>query len=182
VSRQAGPGRSGRDGGIQPLKAILLIAAVVLIGVLVLHHNPNKVKTAGSGATTTRPTTAASTAPPTSTPPTTLVPVSSVKLQVLNGDSATLPLAGEWSSKLHATPGYDTLAGDNATSRVSASVIYVLTPGYGPEALALAEQVGLTAAAVNQTVPPPASAPIPSADRTKANLVLVIGPDLAGRA
>jgi hypothetical protein len=42
--------------------------------------------------------------------------------------------------------------------------------------------VALPVTAVNQTVPAPASAPIPAAERTTANLVLVIGPDLAGSA
>jgi hypothetical protein len=42
--------------------------------------------------------------------------------------------------------------------------------------------VGLPVTAVNQTIPAPASAPIPANARTTANLVLIIGPDLAAHA
>ena len=116
---------------------------------------------------------------PSPTTSTTLVPVADIKLQVLNG-VLTGSLAGQWSAK--ANPGYDTLAPDNATMKVPASAIYIVTPGYEEEANALAATVGLPSSAVNKAVPPPASAPIPAADRTKANLVLVVGFDLAGTA
>jgi hypothetical protein len=100
---------------------------------------------------------------------------------VLNG-VGTGTLAGQWSAKLKANPGYNTLAPDDATAKVAASMIYVLTPGYLPEANALAAAVGLPASAVNPTIPAPLSAPIRATERTIANLVLVVGPDLAGRA
>ena len=73
-------------------------------------------------------------------------------------------LAGEWSAKLKANPGYNTLAPDNATAKVAQSEIYVVTPGYLPEANALAVAVGLPVTAVNPTTPPPATAPDPAAD------------------
>ena len=100
---------------------------------------------------------------------------------MLNG-VLTGNLASEWSTKLKANPGYNTLPPDNATAKVAQSQIYVITPGYQREANALAVAVALPVTAVNQTVPAPASAPIPAAERTTANLVLVIGPDLAGSA
>jgi hypothetical protein len=180
------PGRapSSPSGGTQTVKAVVVIAAVVIIGVIVLHHNP-KSTVAGTTTTThsrhTTTTTKSGVAPVTTTTTVPPVPPSSIKLQVLNG-VLTGSLAGEWSAKLKANPGYNTLPADNATARVAQSEIYVLTPGYLPEARALAAAVGLTAAAVNPTVPAPLSAPIPPAERTAANLVLVIGPDLAGSA
>ena len=119
------------------------------------------------------------------TPPTTvaaaLIPPSSIKLQVLNG-VLTGSLAGQWSAKLKANPGYNTLTPDNSTAKVATSVIYIITPGYRREANALAVAVGFPVTAVNTTVPAPSSAPIPAAERTTANLVLIIGPDLAGSA
>ncbi len=75
-------------------------------------------------------------------------------------------LAGEWSAKLKANPGYDTLAPLNATAKVAQSEIYIVTPGFQREANALAVAVGLPVTAVNVTVPPPASAPIPAAIAT----------------
>jgi hypothetical protein len=161
-----------------------LIIVLVLIGALVLSKTTLAGKSTAAAGAASHPTTTLKrgvvTVPP-STTSTTLVPVTAIKVQVLNG-VLTGSLAKEWSNKLKANPGYDTLAPDNATSKVAASVIYIITPGYQAEANALAAAVGLPSSKVNPTIPPPAAAPIPAAERTKANLVLVIGPDLAGTA
>jgi len=108
-----------------------------------------------------------------------LIPASEIKLQVLNG-VLTGSLAGEWTSKLKSQYGYATRPADDATAKVATSVIYVVTPGYAPEADVLATEVGLTPAIVETTVP--ATAPIPASEKAAANLVLVIGPNLAGTA
>jgi hypothetical protein len=167
-------------GGTQTGKAVLVIAVIVVVGWLVLLRSPTSSHVSSSATTAPHTTT---TVHPATTPTTTapLIAPSSIKLQVLNG-LLTGSLAGEWSTKLKANPGYDTLPPDNATAKVAASVIYIITPGYQREANALAIAVGLPVTAVNQTVPAPASAPIPAAERTTANLVLIIGPDLAGSA
>jgi hypothetical protein len=171
--------RPSDDTRAPAVLALVVVAVAVVIGVLVLSHSPpHKASSAGAARPSSLSTTTTSVAP---TTPTTLVPPASIKLQVLNGVGYDA-LAGDWSRKLHASPGYDTLAPDNATSRVTASAIYVITPGYYPEAVALAQTVGLTSAAVNPTVPAPASAPIPPSERAEANLVLVIGPDLVAGA
>lgn len=175
-------GGGGGDGGTQTLKAVVLIAVVVVVGILVLAHNPHSTATQSSN--TTKPhgsssTTATTIARPTTT--TTLVPVASIKLQVLNGTGSG-NLATQWSNKLKANPGYATQPPDDATAKVAASQIYVNTPGYLPEAYALAKTVGLPDSAVVTTIPAPATAPIKANQRTNSNLVLVIGPDLAGSA
>lgn len=172
------PSGPPRGGGTHAGKAALVIAVVVVLGWIVLHHGPN-ARLAPSAASTSRTTTAATLAP--STTSTTIVPPASIKLQVLNGTGSG-NLATQWSNKLRSSPGYDTLAPDNATAKVSQSEIFVLTPGYLPEAYALATTVGLSPSAVNTTIPAPASAPIPTSERSKANLVLVIGPDLVSGA
>jgi LytR cell envelope-related transcriptional attenuator len=162
-------------------RAILVILVVVVVGWLVLHHSTSPATHATSTPTTAATQPAVST--PATTPSTTvpLVAPASIKLQVLNG-MLTGSLSGEWSAKLKANPGYDTLSALNATARVAASEIYVVTPGFQREADALAVAVGLPATAVNATTPPPATAPIPGGVSSTANLVLVIGPDLAGSA
>jgi LytR cell envelope-related transcriptional attenuator len=184
VNQPVGPGSgSGNGDGTHTLKALVLIVAVVLIGWAVLHHT---TKAHGSTSSASSPTTVP-TAPTTvrggatTTTTVAVIPPSSIKLQVLNGVGSG-QLATQWSTKLHANPGYNTLAPADATSTVSASRIYIVTPGYQREADALATTVGLTAASIVPTAPPPASAPIPSSARTNANLVLIIGPDLAGKA
>ena len=164
-----------RDGGVHAGKAALVIAVAVLIGVLVLHHSPSsRVATSvTTHAPTGSPTTLGST-----TTTTTVVPPGSIKLQVLNGTGSG-NLASRWVAKLRTSPGYNTLAPDDTTSKVTQSAIYIETPGYLPEAYALASAVGLGQSAVVTTIPAPASAPIPASERSKANLVLVVGPDLA---
>ena len=136
--RRAGhPGGAG-EGGAQTLKAVLVIVVVILIGVAVLHRSGKPVSASSSstapptthGATQpNKPATATTTTVPAPTTTTTLVPVSSVKLTVLNGTGIS-GVAKQWSDKLKANPGYNTLPPDNATDNVTASVIYVITPGY----------------------------------------------------
>jgi hypothetical protein len=110
-----------------------------------------------------------------------LLQANQIKVQVLNG-VLTGALAGQWSNKLKTQYGYLTQPPDDATAKVAASVIYILTPGYEAEAAQLAARVGLSASAVNPTVPAPASAPIKTSERASANLVLIVGQDLAGSA
>lgn len=169
----------GRDSGVNGVKAVLLIAVLLVLAIVVLARSAghSNVATKASTHKSIPPTTVGSTT--TSTPPTTVLPASQVKVEVLNG-VLTGSLAGEWTTKLKANPGYQTLTPNNATAKVTASAIYVITPGYASEGDALAAAVGLPASAVNTTVP--ASAPIPTADRASANLVLVIGPDLVASA
>jgi LytR cell envelope-related transcriptional attenuator len=182
VNQPVGPGQGpGSGDGIHTLKALVLIVVVVLIGWAVLDHT---TKPSHASAAATSPTTAppsATTVPATPTTTVAVIPPSQIKLQVLNGVGSG-QLAAEWSNKLKTNPGYNTLAPNDATTTVAKSEIYIVTPGYLREADALAVTVGLTSASINPTAPPPASAPIPASARSAANLVLVIGPDLAGTA
>ncbi len=167
------------SGGMQTGKAVLVIAVVVVVGWVILRHGTSTPTHASTPTTTRQPAVTT----PATTPPTTvaLKPASSIKLQVLNG-VLTGSLAGQWTTKLKANPGYNTQPPLNATARVAQSQIYIITPGYQREANALAVAVGLPVTAVVGTIPPPSTAPIPTAAKSTANLVLVIGPDLAGSA
>lgn len=176
---QPGRPQGSTSGGMQTGKAVLVIAVVVVVGWVILRHGTTTPSPAASTPTTVHPAvTTPVTAPPTTVA---LKPASSIKLQVLNG-VLTGSLAGQWSTKLKANPGYDTLPPLNATARVTQSQIYIVTPGLQREANALAVAVGLPVTAVVTTSPPPSTAPIPTAVKSTANLVLVIGPDLAGSA
>ena len=177
MSDIGGPAGRRQEGGTQTGKAIAVIVVMMVLGWIVLRHGANTPTatptTHGASATVTTTTL------PTTT--TTLVPPTSIKVQVLNGTGSG-NLASQWTNKLKTTGGYDTLAPDDTTSKVTTSAIYVITPGYVPEAYALATAVGLPPSAVNTTVPAPSNAPIPTSERAKADLVLVVGPDLAASA
>jgi len=98
---------------------------------------------------------------------------------VLNGVLSG-SLAGSWSRKLQASFGYAVLPADDATAKVAASEIFVVTPGYLPEAQHLAQQIGVAA---NEVFPSlPAAAPVKASERTTANLILIIGPNLVASA
>jgi len=173
----------GASGGSQTLKAVVVIVVIVAVGWLVLDKSSTST-TRTAGSPTTKHSSHGSTSTTLSGIPTTtipLIPSQSIKVQVLNG-VGTGNLASEWSTKLKSRFGYDTLAPDNATTTVTASEIYVMTVGYGPEADLLASRIGLPASVVNPTIPAPATVPIKSSERAAPNLVLVVGPNLAGSA
>ncbi|HMC40571.1 MAG TPA: LytR C-terminal domain-containing protein [Acidimicrobiales bacterium] len=174
-------GRAPRsDGGVQWLKALLLIFVLVILGVVILAKSGGSTKTAGkSHPTTTIARSTTTVAAPVTT--TTVLPAAQVKVQVLNG-LRTGSLAGKWTNKLKTQYGYVTEPPDDATVRTTTSVIYILTPGYQAEAQQLANTVGLSPSAVDLTVPPPATAPIPATELHTANLVLVVGEELAQSA
>ena len=113
---------------------------------------------AGDTATSTTTTTAAPRPP------------SEVKVLVANG-SGTNGAAGGATDALEAL-GYVTGTPANA-ERVPATVVYY-TDGYQVEAEALAEAIG---AAPTTVTPMPAVAPVD--DLQLANILVVIGPDLA---
>jgi hypothetical protein len=187
VNRPARPSGAA-SGGSQTVKAAIVIVLVVVVGWLVLKDGKT-TKVANSSSPTSSSSTSSghkkgsttTTVPTITTTTTPLIAPANVKLQVLNGTQTAL-LATKWTDKLQTSPGYNVHSPDDATASVTSSVIYVITPGYQREADALAATVGLPATAVYATVPAPTTAPIPAADRAVVNLVLIIGPDLAGSA
>ncbi len=176
-----GAGRNEPESGASTAAGLVLVVVLLIVGILVLSKSGGTTHATATAAATKPKKTAATTTVPAPTTTTTTVPPSQVKLQVLNGVLVG-ELATQWSAKLKAGYGYITEPPDNATAKVTTSVIYVLTAGYVPEADVLAQEIGLTSAAVDTTVPPPASAPIPATERSTANLVLVIGPNLVAGA
>lgn len=178
MSRPTGGRTPRNDGGVQWFRALVLIAVLVVIGVVILARtSPTSTRT--SSGTTAHSTTTVTTVPASTTTTAPPLPASQVKVQVLNG-LRTGSLSSQWNAKLKSQYGYQTGGPDDATSTVTTSVIYVITPGYEAEAQQLAARIGLTASAVNTTVPAPATAPIPASERASANLVLIVGSDLAG--
>jgi hypothetical protein len=195
--RERGSGGVMRDGNTG-LGIVIIVVAVVVAVVLLHHSGSTKAETASttsSGSTTTTTiiptattaaggTTGSSTGGSTTTlapgVTTTTIAPANVKVLVLNGANFALNLATEFTEKVK-TLGYTTLTPNNAAGVVKASQIYVMTNGDAPEGDALAKALGLTSAAVTTTLT--TTAPLsPGTAATGANLVLVVGPDLASKS
>lgn len=173
-----------RETGTQTVKAMALVLVVAAIAVLLLRHTPSTTSATASAADTTTVTTAAPTtttaaSATTTTVPAPLVAPTKIKLQVLNGLQAGT-LAGEWSTKLHANPGYVTLTPNNTLVVTDTSRIYVVRHGFFREGLALARVVGLPQSAVHAGAGP--AHLIPAGVASQADLILIIGTSLQAKA
>lgn len=159
-------------------RGVVLVVLAVVIGLLLLRDDDSEmtqVAVGSDGAGEVDDTTGPGNEADDETTPTTTTtaaprPPSEVKVLVANG-SGTDGAAGGTTDALEAL-GYVTGTPANA-ERVPATVIYY-TEGYQPEAEALAEAIG---AAATTVTPMPAVAPVD--DLQLANILVVIGPDLA---
>ena len=182
-----GGGRGARPGptaGAHPARAALLVVVAVVLTVLLLTRlggTGGARSTASSRPGSGRSANTTTTTSTSTTTTTATIPPSKIELQVLNGLLAGT-LSAQWSAKLHSAPGYLTLPANNTTAQDPISAIYIVKSGYQAEAQALAKTVGLPDSSIVDVVPPPSSAPIPSVDLHEADLVLVIGDSLAGKA
>jgi len=171
--RPAQPPAQPTQGSVA--RGVALVVIAVVIGLLLLRDDSRATQAAvgtdgagevddggddGADATVTTTTT------------TTLAlrPPSEVKVLVANGSSVD-GAAGSATEALEAL-GYVT--GTPGNSETVPSTVVYFTEGYQAEAEALAEAIGAPASAV---APMPAVAPVD--DLQLANVLVVIGPDLA---
>lgn len=158
--------------------ALLLIVFIVATAVLVGQLHPGTATTtAGSAATTTpatTPGTATTTAPGPSTTTGATTPPSHVTVLVANGSTVSGE-ATRISTQLH-TAGWDTLPPVNTATNVSSSTVYY-APGFQASATSIASSLGVPAARVQ-----PLSASVPVSSVAGADVVVVIGPDVANRS
>ena len=120
-------------------------------------------------ATPPRTTTTSTTARTTTT---STVPRSSVKVLVANGTSEN-NAAAHFTQQLQSQ-GWSTVTPTNATSSASATGVYYM-PGQQAPATAIASSLGVATSAVQ-----PFTASVPVPPTPGVNVVVVIGPDLAG--
>lgn len=192
----------GSSAGGAAVRGAVVIGIALVIGFLLLQQgvgdddllvqseaasNPSETGTGGgddggdtseTGGTDTEgttPTTAVSNAgslPTATTVPADVRPANEVKVVVANAarvDGA----AGRTTEQLRAL-GYTTLPASNADEAADTSTLH-FAEGYEPEALVMANEIGLDAANV-APMPDPIPISEPPAD---ANLVLLLGRDLA---
>jgi hypothetical protein len=180
----AGDGSFGRSVGIQGGRAVVLIGIAVVIGLLLLHHEPGSGKSVSLGGTSSKTTTftlpagfgGGTTTTVKSSGTTVTVPLrapSQVKVLVANGTEVN-GLAGRVAATLH-TKGYQTLTPTDSVQKPSTTSIY-FEPSYSSDAAALATALGLPATAVQAMPQPPPVSDLPKT----TNILVLVGADLAG--
>ncbi len=176
----ASDGSFAKSAGGAAGRGILLIAVAVLVGVLILRNgfdsgggssSPPTTSAGGAVTSVSTNTTAAggSTESTAATTPSTR-PANQVKVFVANG-AGIQGAAGKAVETL--TPlGYVAVAG-NSPNRVQTTTVYY-TEGYQAEAQGVAAALGAPAASVQPMPTPP-----PIADIQGAQVLVVLGPDVA---
>lgn len=155
--------------------AIVLIIFIIATAVSLRYvHAATPSSSAASATTTTRAGTG-TTAPAghATTTTTTTTPPSKVPVVVANGSNVS-GAAGSISTELQAA-GWQILPAENATSNVSASVVYYVA-GLQPSAAAIAKFLGVPSSGVQ---PLTSAAPVGAVGT--AQVVVVVGPDVASK-
>lgn len=124
-------------------------------------------------STSTPATTSTTSAKSTTTAPTAPKPANQVKVVVANGTD-TSGAAGRIAAELATAEGYSNYAAVNTTSPASASAVYY-APGYEGNGAAIDSFLQLK----TSTAPMPAQAPVSSSDLQGADVLVIVGPDLA---
>lgn len=173
VSGVAG-GRVGANRFSSSGKAALLLALAVVVGVVALQQIddsasvlPGKAASSESAAQAPAPEPVTPAAPIARTP-------AEVKVLVANGigvDGAAAKVAGTLQPI-----GYQLLKPGNTTQTQQTSGVQY-APGYEAEAQALATSIGLPSSAVV-----PMANPAPVAELQNANLIVIVGNELANKA
>ena len=179
----ASDGSFGRSAGAAGLRGMLLLAVAVLIGVVLLNATDNDPPgtEVRAGAATENDDNEdgeeASGGPTTTVGPTTttaaLRPPGEVKVVVANA-SGVDGVAKKAGDELKAK-SYNVLSPTNSPAKVEATVVYGIA-GYERDAQGVAVALGLPPA---QAKPMPSPAPI--ADLRTAQVLVMVGPELANR-
>jgi len=167
-------GSFGRSASGAAARGAGLLVVAVALGIALLHSGSGDPYT--RALRTTSPGGVPVTAPPVAT--TVTVPLrapADVKVLPANGTGAA-GAAGRTGDKLKAA-GYNVLAATNTTKQpVSSSAVY-FKPGLEREARVVATLLALPDSTVEAM---PSPAPVP--DTKDADVLVVVGPDLAGRS
>jgi hypothetical protein len=166
-------GSFSRSAGGAALRGAGLLAVAVILGIILLRNGggdpySRAVRTAAS------PTPEVTVRPPTAT--TITVPVRTPdQIKVLPANGTNTAGAGTTVFTRLKQAQYNVLAATNTTSQGSATTSNVyFNPGFEREARVVAQLLGLPDSAVQPMPTPP-----PVSDTRGADIVVVVGPDLA---
>jgi hypothetical protein len=173
----AGDGSFGRSAGTQTLRGAALLGVALVIGIVLLRTAPSEstttVHSPSTTRTTARPAISGLTTP---APTTTAAPRSPSQVSVLVANGTNVNgAAGRIKSQL-LQDGYNTVGTSNATTSSATTTAVYFVPGYQAEAALLAGALGLQPSAA-QAMPSPS----PVTDTKGANIVVVVGSDLASQ-
>jgi hypothetical protein len=162
----SGGGQGGRHLALG--RAVVVIVVAVVLGVLILRSGGPPSVALPSPTTSTTSSTTTTTAPPSN------AARADVKVLVVN-DSTTAGIAGEYTTVLqHA--GWSVLVPGNAKPPVRATSLVYYATNKRPDADAIATSLGLPLTDVL-----PLSPATPVSDTAGADVVLVVGADLAAK-
>jgi hypothetical protein len=169
-----GGGESHHDvPPVRVVRGVALVVVGVALGVILFHSvGRAPAGSVASVASTPGPQSTATTSPAPATTATARPPAQ-VKTLVANGTKTSG--AGSKVSDTLRKAGYNVLAPTNTTAPAASSAV-LFVPGFASEAGAVATALGLAPTTV---MPVPTSSPV--ANIQAANVVVVIGPDLASQ-
>jgi hypothetical protein len=150
---------------------VTLVFVVLTVWLLADQSQSPKASSASTSTTTTTAHAGSTTTSSGSHTTATTIPRSQVKVQVANG-STTAGVATRITQQLQ-TLGWNTLPPVNASSQVTASVVYYAA-NRRAQALEIASELNLAATAAQ-----PLTTSVPVAGAAGDDVVVVVGPDLA---
>ena len=165
----AGDGSFGRSAGGATARGLVLLAVAVVLGIVLLNSADNPRGTTLATGKTPRPVATVSTLPT----PTTVLARSPHDVKVFPANSTSVNGAGARVGNTLKAAGYDVLAAASVTQQARSTEV-LFQPGFDRDAAAIAVVLNLPATSV-QPLPTP-----PPFDTKAANVVVWIGPDLAG--
>lgn len=167
----ADDGSLARSVGAHTGRGLVLVAVAFLIGLFLLQRVDEPAPGEQVEATSSEETTTTTAAPEVTTSTAALRQPKDVRVLTANGTSVK-GAGGRIKDRVLAA-GYNALAATDTKTAATASAVY-FTAGFEREAAALAQTLGLQPAAVQ-----PMPNPVPVADLKAANILVVVGPDLA---
>lgn len=173
----ADDGSFGRSSGMAAGRAAALLAVAVVIGIVLLNaaddDEPSRqVSAGGDVSTTTVPLEATTTLPATTS---TVASRAPKDVKVLSTNGTDVKGAARRATDVLRAAGFNVLAPVDFGKSVTVSAVY-FTAGFDREAQAVATSLGLGAAVVKAMPAPP-----PLADTRGANVLVVVGPEVASR-
>lgn len=170
------PSRASAAGTSLPVGRVVILLVLFVVAVIALVGQVNARVPAKSSATATAGAPAATSTTTTQAPPTsTTTTLAPSRVAVLSANGSTVTNAATTLATQLKGDGWNMLAPVNATANVSATSVYYAA-GFQPSADTIAGLLRLTATSVK-----PISTAVPVSSLTGADVIVVLGPDTAGK-